>query len=222
MRLKLYVVRHGQTNWNAEGILQGHSDSPLTNTGIDASLATGRELINTHFTKIYCSDLGRTQETLQHIGLKGKLDPRLRERDYGSFAGKHYTEYHTIVAQSRKISPDFNKDCSSQPPGVETNDAMQKRWTDFLADLIGELYKEIASDDDTTLYNILLVTHGGMVRNIAAHLLTHSDIPLGMNVQKCGIGNNSISVFDVRLKGGEIVDCDFERVFDCKHLRQCL
>lgn len=160
---------------------------------------------------------------MQHIGLKGKLDPRLRERDYGSFSGKHYTEYQTIVAQSRRISADFNKEHSpSQPPGVETNDEMKKRWTEFLTDLITELYTDIGSDDDKTLYNILLVTHGGMVRNIAAHLLTHSDIPLGMNVQKCGIGNNSISVFDVRLEGAQIVDCDFERVFDCKHLRQSL
>ena len=76
--------------------------------------------------------------------------------------------------------------------------------------------------DKSAEKNVLIVTHGGMIRVITRHLLQYSSRPLGLNLAHCGIGNNSISVFELEVSNSEIVNCDVVKVFDCKHLaRSC-
>lgn len=193
LRLKLYVVRHGQTEWNLAGLLQGHANTKLTAKGIADSLATGQELHNVTFKKIYCSDLKRTRHTLKLLGLEGTYDERLRGRNYAAFTGKHFVVYQTSKSQT-----------------VETNLQMTERWSNFFTDMISEN----KLDDQT--HNILIVTHGGMVRNIAAHLQQYSK--RGITTQKSRTLNSSISVFDLILRGGQIMGCDFVKVFGSEHL----
>ena len=76
--------------------------------------------------------------------------------------------------------------------------------------------------DDTSEKNVLIVTHGGMIRVITKHLMQFSSRPLGLNLAHCGIGNNSISVFELEVSDSDIINCDVVKVFDCKHLaRAC-
>ena len=88
------------------------------------------------------------------------------------------------------------------------------RWSEFLYEMIKNF------KDSTPENNALIVTHGGMIRVITKHLLQFSSRPLGLNLAHCGIGNNSISVFELEVSDAEIVNCDVVKVFDCKHLQR--
>jgi len=200
LRLKLYVVRHGQTEWNVQGLLQGHSNTKLTAKGVSDSLATGREMRNVTFKKIYCSDLARARHTLQLLGLEGEYDERLRGRDYVSFTGKHFVTYQT----------------SKNPSTVESNQQMTHRWRDFFTKMISDITPTRSAHASDKTYNILLVTHGGMVRIIAADLQRFSK--RAVTVQKSRTLNTSISIFDLILREERIVGCDFVSIFGSKHL----
>lgn len=85
--LQVYLVRHGETQWNAAGCIQGQSDSPLTAKGeYQAHLVAGR-VSKEGITHVIASDLGRTRRTAQIIadacGCEVINDPRLRELHMG-------------------------------------------------------------------------------------------------------------------------------------------
>ncbi|EMH4163182.1 2,3-diphosphoglycerate-dependent phosphoglycerate mutase GpmB [Pluralibacter gergoviae] len=85
--LQVYLVRHGETLWNAERRIQGQSDSPLTEQGERQAQQVGERVRALGITHIIASDLGRTRQTAGYIaaacGCEVILDPRLRELDMG-------------------------------------------------------------------------------------------------------------------------------------------
>lgn len=85
--LQVYLVRHGETIWNAARRIQGQSDSPLTDTGVRQAELVAQRVRSQGITHIITSDLGRTQQTAKIIadacGLKIVTDPRLRELNMG-------------------------------------------------------------------------------------------------------------------------------------------
>ncbi|MCY1700572.1 2,3-diphosphoglycerate-dependent phosphoglycerate mutase GpmB [Lelliottia sp. SL45] len=91
--LQVYLVRHGETQWNAERRIQGQSDSPLTAKGEQQAWQVAERARNLGITHIIASDLGRTQQTARIIaeacGCDIILDPRLRELDMGVLEKRH-------------------------------------------------------------------------------------------------------------------------------------
>lgn len=85
--LQVYLVRHGETVWNAERRIQGQSDSPLTEKGEQQAWQVGERVKQLGITHIIASDLGRTRRTAEIIadacGCSVTLDPRLRELNMG-------------------------------------------------------------------------------------------------------------------------------------------
>jgi probable phosphoglycerate mutase len=85
--LQVYLVRHGETQWNAERRIQGHSDSPLTEKGEQQAWQVAERAKALGITHIIASDLGRTRRTAEIIaelcGCDITLDSRLRELDMG-------------------------------------------------------------------------------------------------------------------------------------------
>ncbi|MFK3880809.1 2,3-diphosphoglycerate-dependent phosphoglycerate mutase GpmB [Pantoea agglomerans] len=85
--LQVYLVRHGETVWNAERRIQGQSDSPLTEKGEQQAWQVGERVKHLGITHIIASDLGRTRRTAKIIadacGCSVTLDPRLRELNMG-------------------------------------------------------------------------------------------------------------------------------------------
>ncbi|CNH54554.1 phosphoglycerate mutase [Yersinia thracica] len=85
--LQVYLVRHGETIWNAARRIQGQSDSPLTGTGVRQAERVAQRVRSQGITHIITSDLGRTKQTAQIIadacGLRIVEDPRLRELNMG-------------------------------------------------------------------------------------------------------------------------------------------
>lgn len=96
----LYVVRHGQTEWNLEKRLQGHQDSPLTQLGKEQASQLCHRLGATHIDMIYCSESKRTRDTANLI--KGSraipvvIKPEFKELNLGAWEG---LQHHQVIAQ---------------------------------------------------------------------------------------------------------------------------
>jgi probable phosphoglycerate mutase len=87
----LLLVRHGETDWNAAGRLQGHTDRPLNEYGRRQARELADRLAGDGIAAVYASDLSRARETAEiigaRLGLEVVVDPDLREKDWGSWEG---------------------------------------------------------------------------------------------------------------------------------------
>lgn len=140
----IYFVRHGQTEWNKLGKLQGHKDIELNDEGRMQAQIVKEKLSGVKFDKVFSSPLKRAKETAQIICNKeAVVDNRLIERFNGELEGKLKAEIKTF--------PDFN-DPNETRFGIETLNSFKNRINDFL-DEITKNYKN---------KNILVVTHAGV------------------------------------------------------------
>lgn len=91
VRTTVYVIRHGETEWNLRGRFQGHSDSSLTEQGISQASRLGQHLAGRSISALYSSDLGRAMATAgiisRSIGLPVQSVENLRERRLGCLEG---------------------------------------------------------------------------------------------------------------------------------------
>ena len=92
---KLYVMRHGKTEWNAQHRLQGKTDIPLNEEGRRMAQTAREEYLDTHFDLCFCSPLQRARETAELL-LRGRdvtirTDERLVEMSFGDYEGLEYS-----------------------------------------------------------------------------------------------------------------------------------
>jgi alpha-ribazole phosphatase len=152
MILKLSLVRHGETEWNAQHRYQGQSDVPLSDVGREQVGLLARHLRGASFDAIYASDLKRAWETASiiaaELGAEVIPDPRLREMRFGILEGLTFDEaqkkYPDVVAA-------WLKDNNHPPPEGETLDAFSGRVLSFLDDVQAKHEGQ----------HLLLVAHGG-------------------------------------------------------------
>lgn len=155
--MKIYYVRHGETNWNLEKKMQGGEvENLLNDTGIKQAEKTKKELETKKYDIIICSPMERAKQTAQIIN-NGKnipmiIDERLRERKLGELNGNQVT-----AECEEKI---WRYDLNTEIKYGENLQQFEKRILDFLKD-IKEKYK------DNTL---LIVAHGGIAKIIKAYL----------------------------------------------------
>ena len=165
-----YIVRHGETLWNAEGRIQGHTDVGLTERGREQARATARRLAGYSFGAAYSSDMSRTRETAEIIlgerDIPLKSVPELREYNKGVFEGltpDEYREQYPHLYESSLVN-----DLDFAPPGGETIRQCQARVSRFFSTL-----RELYPGDD-----VLIVGHGGSLRSGIVALL---GLPLEAN-----------------------------------------
>ncbi|KAM9204366.1 fructose-2,6-bisphosphatase TIGAR [Mergus octosetaceus] len=134
VRFGLTVVRHGETRYNKDKILQGQGvDEPLSATGFKQADAAGLFLSNVKFTHVFSSDLLRAKQTAATIigknkfckDLEIKYDTRLRERKYGVAEGRPLTDLKAMAKAAGEQCPVFT------PSGGETLDEVRERAKDF-------------------------------------------------------------------------------------------
>lgn len=147
------LVRHGLTDWNAEGRIQGQSDIPLNNEGRRQAEMLGDRLLSEAYKWDYCitSSLSRAAETGEIIAARLGIpllepDHRIRERAYGQVEGM------TAVQREEK----WGKDWNLLSLGQETDDTLQARALAFMEDLSARYPDR----------NILVISHGGFLAQL--------------------------------------------------------
>lgn len=158
-----YIVRHGETEWNRSGKLQGHGDSDLTELGVRQAKSVARELKNVEFDHIYSSDLLRAKKTAEIIALEHKLAIKttklLRERNWGKYEGKNrevFIDINKLVAElTRKERFSFKIN-----PEIESDEEIVSRLITFI--------REVAVGNPNK--TMLVATHGGIMRAFLIHI----------------------------------------------------
>lgn len=159
--MRVLLIRHGQTDWNAQGRWQGHSDVPLNEAGLSQARALADRLVDWRLEAIYSSDLKRASMTAAIIA-KGRaltpiLDPAWRERDVGAFAGLTSEEAATrFPRQWAELRRGF-----LNPPGGEHHLDMYER----VISAFGNLLASHQTGD------IAVVSHGGTLSLVISHVL---------------------------------------------------
>ena len=128
--LELWLVRHGESTYNAEGRYAGWSDPPLTEKGEGMARALQSILEIHRFDGIWRSDKTRTSETARLAGFpEPRVDERLRELDFGKLEGLTYFEAGEEWRDRLRSFTDFQS-----PDGESTTD-VRKRMESFLSEL---------------------------------------------------------------------------------------
>ncbi len=152
--MKIYLIRHGETDWNLQGRLQGREDIPLNKTGILQASACGEALKNIRFDSIQTSPLMRAKETARIIASWQQcpvvVNPELIERDYGRLAG--------LTPQERQ-----HFEASGQSSGMEPWEALAER-----AFMAVEKTADAFSKDTAAV-----VSHGAWINALLAVISGH-------------------------------------------------
>jgi 2,3-bisphosphoglycerate-dependent phosphoglycerate mutase len=159
---RLWLVRHGESTWNALGLVQGHVSLPdLTRNGAEQARRCARFLAGKPIGAIVSSDLRRAVQTALPIAralcLPVGLDQRLRERSLGSLEG---TPFALADPDQLGIAGGWVVDADAAPPGGETVREFYARLAACVKDLLSD-YPE---------NDLVLVCHGGVVRVVQAWL----------------------------------------------------
>lgn len=162
-RTRLYIVRHGETEWNKALRYQGHRDIPLSEEGRVQAAQIAKRLSGEKLHAAYASDLSRAFETAETIseyhGLEVARFPELKETNFGLWEGLTYGEidkqFHTVMNEWYKNPRD------TQIPGGES---------------LGEVADRCQAGVNRILCanpgrNVLVVAHGGIIRIIVATIL---------------------------------------------------
>lgn len=181
MQTDLFLIRHGETAWNAQNRFQGHQDSPLTAMGIAQAEAAAHYLRDYALTALYSSDLPRTLQTAAPIaqvtGLVVLQEPALRERNLGIFEGLTREEI------AERFTEDFARYKAREPehiiPSGESLSQLHQRALAIMETLARRHVGE----------RIGIVSHGALLTTFLRHL---NRIPLHLPSQ-FAIRNGSIS-----------------------------
>ncbi|WP_112662057.1 histidine phosphatase family protein [Microvirga flavescens] len=140
----IYLIRHGETLWNAAGRYQGRMDSPLTERGREQADSLGRLLAQETRAlpkplKAHVSPLGRTQATAdliaRHVTLAQSNEPRLAEISLGSWDGM--TRYEVGIEYPDALNGADAFDWFFRSPDGETFETLCERVASWLADIDG-------------------------------------------------------------------------------------
>jgi broad specificity phosphatase PhoE len=156
--LELWLIRHGETDWNHIRRWQGHTDIPLNAAGIRQAATLARRLQRQTFDAVYSSDLGRTRATaaLAMPGATPILDPRLREMHFGSFEGKSWSEMS--AGEQAEIDAWWENPYENRIAGGESFRDLERRLVEWRRSLPAP-------------GRYLVFTHGGPIRSLLWEVL---------------------------------------------------
>lgn len=159
--MRIYLIRHGETEYNRRQLLQGYSEVPLNDLGIAQASRAAKRMAEVRLDHIYSSDLRRTTMTAAIIaaatGTAITYDEGLRERNPGDLTHKTYAEGIRFFTD-----PEFDT------PGGESHQVFEQR--------VDEHFHRVIERDGDSDRHIALVTHGMVCRSfINTHLSEHAE-----------------------------------------------
>ncbi len=200
---KFLLLRHGETESNTKGKLQGCQDSPLTETGKNQAHLLGKKLKELAPDYLYSSDLGRAKQTAkiisEHTGLTPNYIETMRERSFGIFEGLTHAEilksHSDIWEQYKNSDNDF-----TVPEGESRKDVMSKACKTLIS--LGEKHP------DST---VAIATHGGTIYYFLQYLL---DFP---QEEKIRLFIKNCSINTIIYKNGDFI---IDAIGDTAHLEK--
>lgn len=195
---RVYLVRHGETEWNATRRAQGQADIPLNDAGRAQAADAVAGLDGVDLVAVYSSDLSRAVDTARPIaearGLVVETDPAFREVDQGEWEGLTTDEIRRRWPKLWGPARHF-----SARPGGESPEQVQGRALAGLARTV----ERHPSDA------VAIVSHGGTIRWLAAHALGY-DMRASARIR--GLGNGGVVAFDAGLDDGVLKLTNLERL----------
>jgi len=176
----ILLARHGETDWNAEGRVQGHTDRPLNEAGVAQGLALADELSGERLDAVYASDLTRALDTARAVaeprGLSVIPVPDLRERNFGTWEGLLDTEILQRFPQA-KTGP-WGDD--------ETQEQLAER-------VMAALFRIAENHPDG---QVLVVSHGGPLRAALRRCGISSERVANCQVARLAVGDGTLRRLD--------------------------
>jgi broad specificity phosphatase PhoE len=192
--LRLYITRHGETEWNVLKRMQGWKDSKLTPKGIENAVALGERLKDVELKSIYSSSSHRTIHTAELIRGNRDItiipDKNLREINLGEWEGKTLTELEILDNERYKAfweAPHLYESKAGES-FIQVRDRIQE--------VLNKIFKENPDG------NILIVTHGVIVKTIMS---IFKAIPLEKFWEQTFINGTSLSIVEINDKIANIV-----------------
>ena len=209
--MKIYVIRHGETNANLEGRLQGRLNVPLNDFGIKLATITGQAMQNIHFDIVYSSPLDRALSTAKIIlSNSGNdktnicLDDRLQEVNMGDWEGQY------ARGEKCHLPKEILKQFFANPlkmgnlPNGESAKEVCARTQEFFQELIQKQYE-----------NILVSTHGFAMRALLNPLYEDkNDFWQGHIPYNCAVNTVEVENTLCRLAGPEKIYYDKAASYD--------
>ena len=180
--MKIFFVGHGETEWNALGLIQGQADIPLNSNGRKQARFLGQQLSKVYFDYIISSPLSRAIETAEIICKNSReiyIDDLLKEISYGICEGQNLKEIH--METCCELHSFFSDPKHYQPPeGGESISELKERARIFLQKLIFQ------KNDNN---NILVSTHGAYIRSIIGVInhLSDAEFWMGKEQENCSV-----------------------------------
>lgn len=161
---KIFLIRHGETDWNRQDRWLGQTDTPLNNQGLAQAHRTAERLAAEPITAIYSSDLIRAAQTAKIIanrfGRTVSLLKELRELDFGEWEGKSAEEIGQLFPQEYALSQ--TPSWEFRPRGGESRRELYARVTSKVEEILAQHVNE----------TIAIVTHGGPCRMLIEYILS--------------------------------------------------
>lgn len=222
MEVKLIIVRHGETAYNRQHIIQGHLDVPLNENGRIQAFTAGQALKDVKFDAAYSSDLSRAYETAEivlsnnKLGLNGGIWKcyTLRERGTGVMQGQ---SSNLLLEEAKERGIPAYK---YTPQGGETLEMMTYRAALFFEDLCEDIKLRWKLGQSPT---ILIASHGGLIKDLLVYLVEKKGcgLPKAGNAEyraispNCGLTTLNLKLdTELDLKSMQITD-----LYNGKHLR---
>ncbi|WP_066635454.1 alpha-ribazole phosphatase [Desulfolucanica intricata] len=163
MSCRVYLVRHGETVWNAEMRFQGHADVALTETGQKQAWALSKRMSKETIHAFYSSDLKRAYDTARVLaephGIEVQKIPNLREINFGLWEGLTFNEIINKFGQ--KAAKWWDNPSVTRIPGGETLQEVAERCFRALKLIV----------QDHLGQQVVIVAHGGTIRSIISTVL---------------------------------------------------
>lgn len=181
--MKIYLIRHGETDWNQAGLLQGQTDIALNAQGLEQAREAAERLKEVPFDIAFCSPLIRAKRTAETIIGDRKInlttDERLRELNFGPWEGVDIRTIKDAASQ-----PFTNPGSYIPPEGAESFAQLYKRSGEFVDQVLLPL--------EGTYETVLVVAHGGVNRSILNPVL---NIPVD-DFWRMHMGNCATAILD--------------------------
>ena len=197
--MRLYIIRHGETEWNKVKRLQGQTDIPLAEEGIRLARETGAGMKDEPIDLVISSPLTRAVQTAQLLTEGRKVpilkDDRIIEISFGDWEGQCIFDSEVLPQEFRRLFYEDPLHCIC-PPGGETFDEVRKRT--------GEFYQSLLKNPEYADKNILISTHGAASRCLLTQFYEDKD-----DIWRGGVPKNcAVTIVEVVDGVGKVLEKD--------------